>query len=112
MLFRSESLDAAVYARLDALGERLESRLGGLPEGRARFQRVGAMATLFLHPGPVRTFADVEACDKDGFSRLFRSLLERGHFLPPAQFEAFFLSTAHTEADVDSLASGILEFLA
>jgi glutamate-1-semialdehyde 2,1-aminomutase len=107
-----ESLDAAVYARLDALGERLESRLGGLPEGRARFQRVGAMATLFLHPGPVRTFADVEACDKDGFSRLFRSLLERGHFLPPAQFEAFFLSTAHTEADVDSLASGILEFLA
>lgn len=105
-----ESLDGEVYERIERLGRRLEERLSPLA-GKACLQRVGGMATLFLHPGPVRTFADVQGCDLDLFGRLFRSLLERGHFLPPAQFEAFFLSTAHEESDIDDLADAILDVL-
>lgn len=98
-------LDDALYERLETLGERLEASLSGLRG--ACFQRVGSMATLFFHEGPVRSFQDVLACDTEAYGRFFRAMLERGHFLPPAQFEAFFLSTAHTEADIDTLASDI-----
>jgi glutamate-1-semialdehyde 2,1-aminomutase len=104
------SLDAAVYDRLESLGARLEEKVQSGTKGtRTRFQRVGSMATLFFHPGPIRTFAEVDGCDREAYAALFRFLLERGHFLPPAQFEAFFLSTAHSEADVDRLAADLVE---
>lgn len=103
-------LTPAVYSRLEALGERLETRLAprlaGMP---VRFQRIGSMATLFFHEGPVRTFADVAACDNAAFGRFFRSMLDKGHFLPPAQFEAFFVSAAHTETDIDKFAEDLSE---
>ena len=92
-------LEPSVYERLEVLGARLEAGLSGLRG--VRFQRVGSMATLFFLDAPVRTFADVLRCDVDAYGRFFRSMLGRGHFLPPAQFEAFFLSTAHSEADID-----------
>lgn len=104
------SLDASVYERLESLGARLEEQVvSGIRGSAACFQRVGSMATLFLRGGPVRTFADVDGCDREAYAVLFRHLLERGHFLPPAQFEAFFLSTAHSQADVDRLASDMVE---
>lgn len=103
------ALDAAAYDRLEVLGRRLEDRLvPRLPPGRACLQRVGGMATLFLHPGPVRTFSEVDRCDREAFSKVFRHALDKGHFLPPAQFEAFFLSTAHTEDDVDALVDAMV----
>lgn len=103
-------LTPEVYARLAFLGERLEKailpRIAGKP---LRFQRVGSMATLFFHDGPVRTFVDVAACDSAAFGRFFRLMLDKGHFLPPAQFEAFFLSVAHTEEEVDRFADDMIE---
>ncbi len=103
-------LTESVYTRLEALGARLESAVtAGIAGKPLRFQRVGSMATLFFHDGPVRTFADVEACDKAAFGRFFRRMLDAGHFLPPAQFEAFFLSDAHTESDIDRLAHDMVE---
>ena len=98
-------LDDALYARLETLGERLEAglkeSLAGLP---MCVQRMGSMITIFFHPGPVRSMREVDGCDKEAFGRFFRGMLQAGHFLPPAQFEAFFLSVAHTECDIDSLA--------
>lgn len=103
-------LTPEVYTRLSLLGERLEKallpRIAGKP---LRFQRVGSMATIFFHDGPVRTFADVAACDNAAFGRFFRLMLDKGHFLPPAQFEAFFLSAAHTEVEVDRLADDMVD---
>lgn len=102
-------LTPAVYQRLEALGTRLETLVSaGIAGKPLRFQRVGSMATLFFHHGPVTTFADVDACDKEAFGRFFRRMLDKGHFLPPAQFEAFFLSHAHTEADIDQLANDMV----
>ncbi len=103
-------LTPEVYERLESLGDRLEKailpRIAGKP---LRFQRVGSMATLFFHDGPVKTFADVAACDNAAFGRFFRLMLDKGHFLPPAQFEAFFLSAAHTEQEVDRFADDMIE---
>lgn len=111
-----EALTPEVYSRLETSGRRLEERVARNTEGApVRFQRVGSMATLFIHAGPVRTFAQVDDCDKDAFGKLFRWMLDHGHFLPPAQFEAFFLSAAHSDADIDRLAddlgAGVREIL-
>jgi len=98
-------LDASVYERLEALGVRLETALSGIRG--VCFQRVGSMGTLFFAEGPIRSFDDVMACDTAAYGRFFKGMLERGHFLPPAQFEAFFLSVAHTDEDVDRFARDI-----
>ena len=66
-------------------------------------QRVGAMATLFFQPGPVRSFADAETSDTEIYGAWFRHLLGHGHYVAPSQFEALFLSTAHGEAEIDTL---------
>jgi glutamate-1-semialdehyde 2,1-aminomutase len=62
--------------------------------------RVGSMWTLFFGPAPVRRWADAAACDTARFARFFQGMLGRGVLLAPSQFEANFISTAHTEADI------------
>ncbi len=100
-----ERLDDALYARLESLGARLEA---GLNEAIAKLgttacvQRVGSMITLFFTRAPVRSWADAKKCDTAAFGRWHGAMLERGIYWPPAQFEAAFLSGAHTEADVDA----------
>ena len=71
--------DPAVYEELEAKGARLEAGLA--PFGRV--QRVGAMATLFLRDGAVRTFEDAKASDTERYGALFRHLLERGIYIAP-----------------------------
>jgi len=62
--------------------------------------RVGSMFTWFFTPGPVTDWTSAAKSDTEAFGRFFRALLESGIYLPPSQFEAAFLSTAHTERDV------------
>ena len=69
------------------------------------------MITLFFHDGPVRNFRDAAASDTKRFARWHAGLLARGVYWPPSQFEAAFISLAHTDADVDQTieaASGAL----
>ena len=61
---------------------------------------------------PVRSYADAAACDTGRFAAYFRGMLRRGIYLPPSQFEAFFISTAHTEGDVDRTIEANREALA
>jgi glutamate-1-semialdehyde 2,1-aminomutase len=56
--------------------------------------------TLFFSDRPVRSYADARACDLDAHAAFCRGMLERGVYLPPSQFEAWFPSLAHTEAHV------------
>jgi glutamate-1-semialdehyde 2,1-aminomutase len=97
-------LNGAIYDRLEALGARLEAGIRGnlarlsLPW---QFQRAGSMATLFFTDRPVKSMCDAATCDTKKFAAYFRAMLERGIYLPPSQFEAFFLSAAHTEEDID-----------
>ena len=58
------------------------------------------VVTLFFREGPVRTWSDAAACDTKRFASWHKGMLERGVYWPPSQFEAAFLSGAHTEADI------------
>jgi len=104
----------ALYARLESLGERLEE---GLREaaapwpGRTCVQRAGSLLTLFFAPGPVRNFDDALRCDRKAFARFFHGMLRRGAHLPPAQFEAWFLSAAHGDEEIEMAVEAAREAL-
>jgi glutamate-1-semialdehyde 2,1-aminomutase len=108
-------LDDGLYARLDSLTAQLEKGIQkaiSVHGVRACVQRVGSMITLFFAPGPVRSWADAKACDTRAFARWHAGMLERGIYWPPAQFEAAFVSGAHTEADVATTVRAAEESLA
>jgi glutamate-1-semialdehyde 2,1-aminomutase len=110
-----ERLDAALYARLGTLSERLERGLSRAIAARrapACVQRVGSMITLFFTEGPVRSWKDAKACDTTSFARWHAHLLARGVYWPPSQFEAAFISAAHGESDIDETVRAAEEGLA
>lgn len=92
-----------VYAKLERLSA---AAADGVAETAANAgiplvtNRVGAMFTWFLTDKPVTDFASAAACDTKQFARFHRAMLEAGVWLPPSQFEAAFVSTAHTEGDI------------
>jgi glutamate-1-semialdehyde 2,1-aminomutase len=95
------------YERLDRLGARAEE---GLRAAAARaggdvcVNRVGSMLTLFLGVERVSDYDSARRSDTARFARFFRGMLEEGIYLPPSQFEAMFVSLAHTEGDLERLA--------
>lgn len=108
-------LGPAAYETLEALGARLEAGLAGAVKkagATACVQRVGSMITLFFHPGPVRSWSDAEKSDRERFGRWHHGLLERGVYWPASQFEAAFISVAHTEDDIDRTVKAATEALA
>jgi glutamate-1-semialdehyde 2,1-aminomutase len=94
--------DASVYEELERKGARLEQGLAAFgPAGVCRVQRVGAMLTLFMTDRAVQNFEDAQACDTERYGGLFRHLLSRGIYVAPSQFEAMFVSLAHSDDDID-----------
>jgi glutamate-1-semialdehyde 2,1-aminomutase len=69
---------------------------------KVTINRVGSMITLFFTPGPVHDYASAKTSDTALFARFFHELLARGIYFPPAQYEAAFVSLAHTESDIDT----------
>ncbi|HKE33792.1 MAG TPA: glutamate-1-semialdehyde 2,1-aminomutase [Candidatus Acidoferrum sp.] len=104
----------ALYEQMAQLAKRLVSGLrselatAGIP---AQINSIGSLATVFFAPGPVRNYADAKRSDTKRYGRFFREMLARGIFLPPSQFEATFLSAAHTFADVDRTLTAAREAL-
>jgi glutamate-1-semialdehyde 2,1-aminomutase len=93
------------YSELERKGALFEAGMKAEIEsagaaGRVCWNRVGSMGTLFFTPGPVGDFAGAKRSDTAAYGRFFHAALDRGVFLAPAQFEAMFLSTAHTDADL------------
>jgi glutamate-1-semialdehyde 2,1-aminomutase len=100
-----DRLDGVLYTRLEALGARLEEGLvAAIAKHKiaACVQRVGSMLTLFFTKGPVKSWDDAKACDTVAFGKFHNAFLAQGQYWPPSQFEAAFLSGAHTEADIDA----------
>jgi glutamate-1-semialdehyde 2,1-aminomutase len=93
------------YAELERKGALLESLLHaeigrrGL-SGKLHLARAGSLLTLFFAAGPIADFASAKRSDTKRYAAFFHAMRERGVNLPPAQFEAWFVSTAHTEADL------------
>ena len=92
------------YERLEASANRLTDGIAAAfsqVEIPASINRVGSMFTGFFNPGPVATLSEVEKSDTTTYGRYFHALLERGVYIAPSQFEAGFVSVAHTDADID-----------
>ncbi len=93
-----------VYRRLEELGLALEV---GLLEAANRHgvpltvHRQGSMLGLFFHPGPVRRLSDVDASNRALFAQVFHQLLADGVHLPPSPYETLFLSSAHSEEEIE-----------
>ncbi|MEO8189115.1 MAG: glutamate-1-semialdehyde 2,1-aminomutase [Acidobacteriota bacterium] len=93
------------YEMLERLGAFLEESVreainaAGVSD-RVSYQRVASLSTLFFAPGELHDFAAAKRSDIARYAVFFHAMRERGIFLPPAQYEAWFLSAAHTEADV------------
>jgi glutamate-1-semialdehyde 2,1-aminomutase len=92
--------------------EALETTSARLADGLARaageagvtvtVNRVGSMVTVFFCPGPVTDYASAKTSDTALFGRFFQAMLQRGVWLPPAQFEAAFVSLAHGPDEIDT----------
>lgn len=102
------------YQYLEELGQRLEAGVKSALEAtgtQAQMQRWGSMWTLFFSPEPVEDYEGAKRSDTAKFGRFFHAMLERGFYLPPAQFEAAFISLVHTETDIDATIVAIRESL-
>jgi len=94
---------AAVYAQLESTSKALAegvaeaARTVGIP---LRLNRVGSMWTWFFQSGPVTNFVEAAQSDTVAFGHFHRAMLNQGVWLPPSQFEAAFVSTAHGEGEV------------
>jgi glutamate-1-semialdehyde 2,1-aminomutase len=69
--------------------------------------RVGSLMTLFFGAGPIHDYASAKTCDTQRYAAYFHSLLDSGVYFPPAQFEAAFVSAAHSDADIDATVEAI-----
>jgi glutamate-1-semialdehyde 2,1-aminomutase len=91
-------LEAPFYERLQRKCDDFYARLRGVINGRsATLNTAGSMFTLFFDDLPVASFADAKRCDGERFARYFRHMLAEGIYVSPSQFEASFVSAAHTE---------------
>jgi glutamate-1-semialdehyde 2,1-aminomutase len=91
-----------IYPRLDKLsGELVDGVAAAAKDAGVPLchNRVGSMFTWFFTPGPVTDWDSAAKSDTEAFGRFFRAMLDNGVYLPPSQFEAAFLGTAHTEED-------------
>lgn len=99
-------LDESAYAVLEERGTKLERGLTDIVRTtgtRALVQRVGSLLTLFFGVDSVRDFRDASSTDADQFASFFRAMMESGINLPPSQYEAWFLSLAHGDAEIERI---------
>jgi glutamate-1-semialdehyde 2,1-aminomutase len=107
--------DPAAYERLEQLGARFERGIAEAAAGAGvpvTVNRVGSMLTAFFVDGPVTDYASARRADTTRYARFFHAMLGRGVYLAPSQFEAAFVSLAHSERDLDQAAQACREAMA
>ncbi len=84
-----------IYYQLEQKAKRLQEGLG------ANINRIGSMMSVFFSDEPVFDYDSAKKCNTKMYAGYCKSMLEKGIYLPPSQFEAFFISYAHTDEDID-----------
>jgi glutamate-1-semialdehyde 2,1-aminomutase len=103
-LWSLDQLTPKLYADLSELGARLADGLAdaardaGVP---LQVNAVGSLVTPFFTARPVRDYESASSASTDEYARFFRAMITRGVYPPPSQFEAWFLSAAHRQRDID-----------
>jgi glutamate-1-semialdehyde 2,1-aminomutase len=103
-MLRILSSNKLIYKRLEQRGMWIEEGVREILKQAGlgyAFNRVGSMFTLFFTTTPVTELTSAATSDTGAFTRYFNGMLESGIYLPPSQFEAAFISTAHSERLVD-----------
>lgn len=103
-----------IYEKMEETAKKLEEGIKTNIEKtgvKATIVRFRNMLTLFFGEGPFKNYDDVSKCDTDMYAKYFKEMLERGIMLPPAQFECMFLSTAHSDEDLEKTIAANLEAL-
>ncbi|MEP7219878.1 MAG: aminotransferase class III-fold pyridoxal phosphate-dependent enzyme, partial [Bacteroidota bacterium] len=103
------------YPALERTAERIALGLTDAAERHGiplRVNRVGSMLTPFFTEGPVTDFAGAMTCDASRFAAFFHAMLRRGIYLPPSQYEALFISTAHGDAEIEQTLAAVDESFA
>lgn len=109
-----ELRDQNPYPRLEQLSARLAAGLGDAAKGAGiphSLARVGSMLTLFFNPDPVTDWGVAARSDTARFAKYFWGLIDRSVYMPCSQFEALFVSSAHSEADIDATIAAAKETL-
>lgn len=102
------------YAELDRKAARLTAGLMSILREKGishTINRVGSMFSLFFHPGPVTCYEEALKSDRGAFIRFFGRMLDRGIYLAPSPFEAWFVGAAHTDSDIDGTLEAARESL-
>jgi len=94
-----------IYPQMESRAARLTSA----PPAGVTVNRVGSMFTFFFTDQPVMDYESAKRSDTERFGRFFRLMLDRGIYLAPSQFEAAFLSAAHSGADIDATLEAAVE---
>ncbi|OGI02630.1 MAG: glutamate-1-semialdehyde-2,1-aminomutase [Candidatus Melainabacteria bacterium GWF2_37_15] len=93
-----------IYQNLEEKGKKLQKGIENNIKNagiKAAVNRVGSMITLFFTDRPVQGYSDAKSSDTKQYAKYFTYMFNQGIYLPPSQFEAFFISYAHTEDDIN-----------
>ena len=96
--------DKDIYKRIDEFASKLEE---AYKKKGISVNRVGSLLSPFFTEEPVESYADVLKCDTEKFAQYFRGMVAEGIYVAPSQFEAMFISDAHTEEDMKKTLSAI-----
>ncbi|MDD8019320.1 MAG: glutamate-1-semialdehyde 2,1-aminomutase [Bacteroidota bacterium] len=106
--------DSSVYEKLEQSGSLLEKEIGQFIAQKkysVTINRVGSMMTLFFTSQPIRNADDARTCNTKLFGEFFQSMLNEGIYLPPSQFEAAFISSAHSSKDLEKTVKAVQKSL-
>ncbi|HLZ54674.1 MAG TPA: glutamate-1-semialdehyde 2,1-aminomutase [Verrucomicrobiae bacterium] len=106
--------EANAYSHLEQLGAQLETGMQGAAKAArvpVQFNRCGSMFCAYFTSGPVHNLTDAMKSDRARFAKFFHGMLDAGVYLAPSQFEAGFISTAHTVADIDQTVKAAAKIL-
>jgi glutamate-1-semialdehyde 2,1-aminomutase len=96
--------DGNAYRTLDALGGQLADGLreaAKSAEANVTVTQLGSLLTVFFSDEAPHDYASAKRADTERYGRFFRAMLDAGMYLPPSQFEAWFVSLAHSHEDIE-----------
>ena len=99
-----------MYSLLDAKGAKIEKALKAKFGDGATVNRAGSLLSVFFAKGPVDSYDSVMRSDLEKFRAFFSHMLDRGIYLPPSQYEAWFVSLAHDDEDIRRTCQAINDF--
>ena len=100
--------DPEIYKRIDKKASEIEKAF--LSTGKVKVNRVGSLMSAFFTKEPVTDYKSAMSSDTKEYAKYFSHMLEKGVYVAPSQFEAMFVSDAHSDEDIQKTVNSILSF--